>query len=54
MKYIFKILSPICAIASIFYTVNYVESGDVCRTIIGCTMLLMWFWIFRTENMSDA
>ena len=53
MKHVFKILSPICAITSIFYTVNYVESGDVCRTIIGCTMLLMWFLILRKDLHND-
>ena len=50
MKHIIKLFNYITACFTIFYTVYHVSTGDICRTIFGCTMLLMWFWIFRREK----
>ena len=50
MKQIIDLLNYYLAVGTIFYTVYHVNAGDICRTIFGCTMLLMWFWIFRKEN----
>lgn len=50
MKYIIELLNYTLASYTIFYTVYHVNAGDICRTIFGCTMLLMWFWIFRKEK----
>lgn len=50
MKHIINLLNLAFAFATILYTVYYVDAGDICRTIFGCTMLLMWFWIFRKEE----
>jgi hypothetical protein len=35
---------------AIFYTLYYVDAGDICRTIFGCMMILMCYWIIRKEN----
>ena len=50
MKHVINLLNLALAFASVFYTVYYMSAGDVCRTIVGCTMMLMWFWIFRKEK----
>ena len=50
MKHIINLLNLALAFASVFYTVYYMDAGDVCRTIVGCTMMLMWFWIFGREK----
>ena len=50
MKHIINLLDLIFASYTIFYTIHHVNSGDICQTIFGCTILLMWFWIFRKEK----
>jgi hypothetical protein len=50
MKHIINLLNLSLAFYTIFYTTYYVNTGDICKTILGCTMLLMWFWIFRKES----
>lgn len=50
MKQIIDLLNNYLALGTICYTIYYVNAGDICRTIFGCTMLLMWFWIFRKEK----
>lgn len=50
MKRIFNLINLALAFVSVFYTVYHMGTGDICRTIVGCTMLMMWFWIFRREN----
>lgn len=50
MKNTINLLSFLLALYTFFYTIYYVNAGDICKTIFGCTMLLMWFWIFRKEN----
>ena len=50
MKQLINLLNLVIAFASVFYTVYYMAAGDICRTIVGCTILLMWFWIFRKEK----
>ena len=45
MKHIINLLNLALAFYTIFYTIHNVDAGDICRTIFGCTMLLMWFWI---------
>ena len=50
MKQIINLLNLAIAFASVFYTVYYMDSGDVCKTIVGCTMMLMWFYRIRREK----
>ena len=50
MKRIINLFELALAFSTVFYTVYYMDAGDICRTIVGCTMLLMWFWIFRKEK----
>ena len=50
MKHIINLFNLALAFVTIFYTAYYVDVGDICRTIFGCTILLMWFCIFRMES----
>jgi hypothetical protein len=50
MKHIINLLNLVLAFVSIFYTVHHMAAGDICRTIVGCTMILMWFWKFGEEK----
>lgn len=45
-----NILYYALAFLTIFQTVYYVDVGDICRAVFGCTLLIMWFWIFRMEK----
>ena len=50
MKHIINLLNLALAFATIFYTVYYMDAGDVCRTIVGCTILIIWTLTFRGEK----
>ena len=50
MKHIIELFNYIIACLTISYTVYHVGAGDICRTIFGCTMLLMWFWTLTKEK----
>ena len=50
MKHIINLLNLALAFAGILYIAHYVDAGDICRTIFGCTALLMWTLTFNKEN----
>ena len=50
MKRINNITDILFPFLTAFYTIYNVNAGNICKTVFGCTMLLMWFWIFRKEN----
>ena len=50
MKHIINILNLALAFATIIYVNHYVNVGDICRTIFGCTALMVWAWTFGREN----
>lgn len=50
MKHIFDLLTLALAFGTILYTAHYVDIGDICRTIFGCTALLLWTWTFGRGN----
>ena len=47
MKHVINLLNLALAFGTILYTAHYVASGDICRTILGCTALLMWAFTFN-------
>lgn len=50
MKHIIELFNYMLVSLTTVYTIHHMNIGDICRTIFGCTMLLMWFWIFRKEK----
>lgn len=50
MKHIINLLNLALAFVTIFYTAHYVNAGDVCRTIFGCTALIVWTLTFNMEK----
>lgn len=50
MKHIINLLNLALAFGTIFYTAHYVDVGDICRTIFGCTAIIVWTLTFRREN----
>lgn len=50
MKRIISLLGLALAFGTILYTAHYVASGDICRTIFGCTAILAWALTFKKEN----
>ncbi len=50
MKHIIELFNHILASYTVLYLIHHMNAGDICKTIFGCTMLLMWFWIFRKEK----
>lgn len=50
MKRIINLLNLALAFATIFYTAYYVDAGDICRTIFGCTALIVWTLAFNKEK----
>lgn len=50
MKHIINLLSLALAFGTVLYTAHYVASGDICRTIFGCTALIVWALTFNREK----
>ena len=50
MKHILNLLNLALAFGTILYTAHYVDAGDVCRTVFGCTALIVWTLTFNMEK----
>ena len=50
MKHILNLLNLALAFATIFYTAHHVAAGDICRTIFGCTAIIVWTLTFNMEK----
>lgn len=50
MKLVAILLNYLFAFATIFITVHYMNAGDICKTIFGCTAILIGFLSCREEN----
>ena len=50
MKHIINLFNLALAFGAIFYTAHYVDAGDICRTIFGCTAIIVWVLTFRRER----
>lgn len=50
MKHIVNLLGLALAFGTILYTAHYVASGDICRTIFGCTALIVWTSTFNRRK----
>lgn len=50
MKHIINLLNLALAFACIFYVAYHVNAGDICRTIFGCTALIVWTLTFNMEK----
>ena len=53
MKYITNIFNFLLPTLIIFYTAYQVNTGDICRTIFGCTMLLMCYWNILQQTYNN-
>lgn len=47
MKHIINLLNLALAFVDILYIAYYVNAGDICRTIFGCTALIVWTFTFN-------
>ena len=50
MKHIINLLNLVLVFATIFYTAYYVDVGDICRTVFGCTAIIVWTLTFNMEK----
>ena len=50
MKHIINLLNLALAFACTLYIGYYVDAGDICRTIFGCTALTVWTLTFNRGN----
>ena len=50
MKQFINLFSLALAFGTIIYVAHYVASGDICRTIFGCTSLIMCELAFGRSN----
>lgn len=50
MKHIINLLNLALAFGTIFYVAHYVATGDICRTVFGCTALIVWTLTFNKEK----
>ena len=50
MKSIYNLIDLIIVSYTAIFTLGGMNAGNICETIFGCTMLMMWFLRFNKEN----